>query len=361
MQVQFCNAHNLPFLAQSGGNGWAAFPKTKDLVIINLSNLNSVTVAADKKTALIGGGAQVHETIAAADAAGVVVQTGNCNGAGTLGVLLGGGYGNMMGRVGFGVDSILSLRLVTATGEIRTLSASQDAALFWAVKGAGPNFGIVTCATVRAYAMTQDERTAWCGALIYSEDKLEQVVNAIQDLQLSAEMVVFMYFGSSGPPTHDPVIIITPWLFQGTPESGRLAFKTLYDIGPVVENTAVLPYTQWNTGANPFCAHGERKPACGAGMNRLDASAWRKVWETYVAFQKRPTAHASVVLMEAYPVNEVRCAGEGDAAFAHRRVRFQAAVLPWYTDAALDDEALKCGKSVRELWRESSGLDGNAT
>jgi hypothetical protein len=266
-----------------------------------------------------------------------------------------------MGRVGFGVDAILSVRLVTATGEVRTLWASQDAALFWAIKGAAPNFGIVTCAHVRAYAMPRVERSAWCGALIYSAEKLEKVVNAIQHLELESGMVVFMYFASSGSPTHDPVIIITPWMFQGTPESGRLAFKSLYDIGPVGENTAVLPYTEWNTGANPFCAQEERKPACGAGMNRLDASAWRKVWETYVAFQKRPTAHASVVLMEAYPVNEVRFAGERDAAFAHRGVRFQAAVLPWYTDAALDDDALKCGQSIRGLWRGSSGLEQNAT
>jgi hypothetical protein len=303
----------------------------------------------------------VHETIAAADAAGVIIQTGNCNGAGTLGVLLGGGYGNMMGRVGFGVESILSLRLVTAAGEICAISATQEPELFWATKGAGPNFGIVTSATVSAYPMSRDERVAWYGALIYTADKVEAVVRAIQDLELSAKMVLFMYFASSGPPSHDPVIIVTPWLFQGTPESGRLAFKALYDVGPVVENTTVLPYTEWNTGANPFCARGERKPACGAGMNRLEPRAWRGVWDEYVRFQKRPTAQASVVLMEAYPMNEVRIAGEAGAAFSHRRVRFQAAIMPWYTYPGLDDEALSCGKGIRELWRGSSGLDGNAT
>jgi FAD/FMN-containing dehydrogenase len=303
----------------------------------------------------------VSEAVTAADAAGVLIQTGNCNSAGTLGVLLGGGYGNMMGQVGFGVDSILELRLVTAAGEIRTVTASQYPDLFWAMRGAGPNFGIVTSATIKAYPMAKEDRSAWCGALIYTDDKLEQVVEAIQNLELTARMVVFMYFGSSGPPSHAPVIIITPWLFQGTAETGKTAFKSLYDIGPVVENTSVLPYTEWNTGANPFCTHAERKPARGAGMDMLDPRTWRQVWRKYVEFQKRITAHASVVLMEAYPLNDLRLAGEASAAFPHRSIRFQAAILPWYTDAALDEEALQCGKDIRELWRESSGLEGNAT
>jgi FAD/FMN-containing dehydrogenase len=267
----------------------------------------------------------------------------------------------MMGQVGFGVDTILSMRVVTATGALRTITASQDADLFWAMRGAGPNFGIVTSATVKTYPMPKDERSAWCGALIYTNNKLEQVVAAIQNLQLTARMVVFMYFASSGPPNHTPMIIVTPWLFQGTAESGKSAFKSLYDIGPVVENTSVLPYTEWNTGANPFCTQGERKPSFGAGMDRLDPQTWRDVWEKYVEFQKKPTAHASAVLMEAYPMSESRLDGEVSAAFPHRKVQFHAAAMPWYTDADLDEQALRCGRDIRDLWRKNSGLKANAT
>jgi hypothetical protein len=287
--------------------------------------------------------------------------TGNCNGVGALGALLGGGYGNLMGQVGFGVDNILDLSVVTADGESRTVSATQDKDLFWAMHGAGPNFGIVTSATIKVYATPKDERSAWCGALIYTDDKLEAVIEALENLKLTSHMVAFMYFGSSGPPTHAPVIIVTPWLFQGTPESGKEAFKTLYDISPMVENTAVLPYTEWNTGANPFCAHAERKPSFAAGLDRLEPSTWRDVWNEYVEFQKRPTAHASVILLEAYPMNELRLAGEVSASFPHRDVRYQAAVLTWYTDETLDEKAVECGKNIRELWRKSNSGDGTGT
>ncbi|KAH7087438.1 FAD binding domain-containing protein [Paraphoma chrysanthemicola] len=346
--VQYCNDHNLSFLAQNGGNGWAAFPKTHNLVIIDLSRLNTVTVAEDKTTAVIGGGAKVHGTISAADAAGVLVLTGNCNSVGTLGAILGGGYGNLLGQFGFGVDNILELRVVTADGEHRTISASQEKDLFWAMRGAGPNFGIVTAATVKAYPMSQNERSAWCGALIYSDDKLEQVVEAIQNLDLTADMVVFMYFASAGPPDHAPVVIVTPWLFQGNPDKGREAFQSLYGIGPMVENTA-------NTGANPFGAHSERKPAFGAGLDHLDGGAWREVWNKFSDFQKKPSAHASAVILEAYPLVDKRYAGEQDVSFPHRSVRFMSAILPWYTDECLDTEAATLGQDVRELWRNNGG------
>lgn len=330
-------------------------------MMINLAQLNSVTIATDKKTAIIGGGARISETVAAAESAGVLVQTGNCNGAGVLGAYLGAGFGNLQGQVGFGVDNILEMRVVTADGNLRTVSASQEKDLFWAMRGAGPNFGIVTSATVKTYAKPKEERSAWCGALIYGEDKLEQVIEAIQNLELTLRMVVFLYYASSGPPAHAPMIIVTPWLYQGDADAAKVAFKSLYDIGPVMEQTSVMPYTEWNTGANPFQAQAERKPSFGAGVHKLDAHAWRNVWNTYTEFQRKSTAHASVVLMEAYPMNERRFADEASSSFPHRDVRFNVAVLPWYTDPGLDDEAVKCGEAIRQLWRSSCGKDRHAT
>ena len=88
---------------------------------------------------------------------------------------------------------------------------------------------------------------------------------------------------------------------------------------------------------------------------------WREVWKEYVEFQKKPTAHASIDLLEVYPFNEVRYAGESNASFPHRSVRFVAAVMPWYSGKSLDEEAVKCGKETRELWRKSSGREADTT
>jgi hypothetical protein len=266
-----------------------------------------------------------------------------------------------MGMYGFGVDNVIEMRVVTADGEIVTASANENEDLFWALKGAAPNFGIVTSATLKAYEMPDEARVAWFGALIFSGDKIEQVVQGVQELVLSDRMVAFMYFAGGPAPEHTPMVIVTTWLFQGTPETGREAFKVLFDIGPVADTTSVLPYPQWNTAADPACTHGPRKPVFAAGLDILDAWVWRQVWDDYVEFQKKPGAHGTMVLVEKYPINDMRFVGEASAALPHRKTRFEAIVLPWYEDPGLDVDAVQFGKGMRELWRSSRSDENNAT
>lgn len=356
VQVKHCNEHNMPFLVQNGGSGWARFKETTNLIIIDLSRLKTFRVSEDKRTAVIGGGLRVSEAIEAADAAGVLIVTGNCNCVGVLGASLGGGFGNLMGQFGFGVDNIAEMRVVTADGQVRTISATQEEDLFWAMRGAGSNFGIVTSAIVKTYAMPKDERSAWCGILMFSEDKLEQVVDAVENIKLTSRMVCFMYFVTGGPPSNAPAIVVSVWLFQGNPETGKEAFKSFYDIEPFLEDTKVLPYTEWNTGANPFGVFSQRKPSFTAGLNRLDPQAWRQVWNKLVAFQQKPTAQASAILLETYPETE-----QSASAFTRRTVRSNAININWYTDESLDEEAIQCGKEIREIWRNSGGLAENAS
>lgn len=318
-----------------------------------MSQLNHVNVSDDKATATIEGGARIKGTVEAADAAGVLLQTGGCNAVGTLGAFLGGGYGLTMGMFGFGIDNILEMRVVIANGELITVSATQNEELFWAMRGAGQNLGIVTSATVKAYAMPAEERVAWSGALVFTEDKLDQVVAAMEDLELSERMVSFMYFTSGGPPQHALMVIATVWMFQASPEVGKEAFKSFYEIGPVMDTTSVLGYTEWNNGGDPFCTHSQRKPGFTAGIDHLDVKVWRKVWTKLVEFQKLRSANGSTVLLETFPMNETRFAGEASAAFPHRKTRFQAVILPWYDDPNLDEKAMKFGKEVRDLLRNS--------
>lgn len=356
--MKFCNAFDIPFLAQNGGNGWATtFTLKNNGVLINLARLNQVTVSPDKTQATIGGGALVNGIITAAKAAGVLVETGNCNCVGALGAYLGGGYGNLMGLYGFGVDNIISMRVVTADGKIRTVSAStsSDPDLFWAMRGAGPNFGIVTSAVVKSWPAMSTERSAWTGALIFSPEKLEQVIQAIQALELKHDMNVFLYFISSGPPSNEPVVLTTPFLYMGNATSGKAAFASLYAIGPIQDTTAVLPYTEWNSGGDAFRSRGPRKPSFGVGFQAMIPEVWRKIWNMYTEFQKKLGAEASVVLLEAYPSTKAR-PNSVPASFPHREVKFNAVAIPWYNDSSYDAAALAFGNAARELWRGSDDL-----
>ncbi|KAI1465028.1 FAD binding domain-containing protein [Daldinia caldariorum] len=360
--VKYCTSKDIPFLAQNGGSGWATtFDLGPNGVLVNLARLNQVTFNADKTQATIGGGSNISNTIAHSYAAGALIETGNCNCAGTLGAILGGGYGNLMGLYGFGVDNILSLRVVTADGQLRDVTASSYPDLFWGLRGAGPNLGIVTSAVVKSYPATEKDMEAWTGSLVFSPDKLEEVVQAIQDLELQSDMNIFMYFISGGLPANEPAIVTTPFLYKGNVTSGRAAFASLYAIGPETDNTAVIPYNQWNAGGDAFCSFGGRKPSYGAGFQNMVPKTWRETWNEYVEFQKKPTAENSVVLLEAYSLTKARSVDPNSASFPYRNVNFNAVAIPWYNDTSLDSEAQSFGNAARDLWRATDGLAQTST
>jgi FAD/FMN-containing dehydrogenase len=357
--VKYCASHDIPFLAQNGGAGWSTtFHLNNHGVLINLAGLNQVTFSADKTQATIGGGSNISNTIAHAYAAGALVETGNCNCVGTLGAILGGGYGNLLGLYGFGVDNVLSLRVVTPDGRLRDVSAASDPDLFWALRGAGPNFGIVTSAVVKAYPASEDDMQAWTGSLVFTPDQLEDVVEAIGELELLPNMTIFMYFLSDGT---EPVVVASPFLYKGDAESGRAAYASLYAIGPVADTTSVLPYNQWNSGGDPLCVPGARKPTWSAGFQDMVPATWRQIWDMYVEFQQQPGAESSGVLLEAYSLTKARSEDPNSAAFPNRHINFNAFVVPWYNDTSLDSDAEAFGSAARELWRSTSGLDRDAT
>ncbi|KID93252.1 FAD binding domain-containing protein, partial [Metarhizium majus ARSEF 297] len=220
--------------------------------------------------------------------------------------MLCGGFGNLFGLYGLGVDNIISLRVVTADGLLRNVTASSDPDLFWGLRGAGPNLGIVTSAVVKTYPATPSDLQAWTGPLIFSPDKLEAVVEAIQDLDIKPEMNVFMYFVSSGPPKNERVVLVVPYLHKGSPTLGRAAFASLYAIKPMADHSAVLPYNKWNAAGDAFCIPGARKPSYGVGFQKMIPSTWHQVWDRYVEFQKKPGAQNSLVLLEAYSLTKAR-------------------------------------------------------
>ena len=267
-----------------------------------------------------------------------------------------------MGEVGFGVDNIISMRVVTAAGDMVTVSATSNPDLFWALRGAGPNFGIVVSATVNAMAATAEDRTAYINNLFFSPDKLEQVAQAVEDLPLTPQQRVYLVLTSSGEPLNEPSILVTGFLRKGTNETGREAFAPFYDIGPVSESSAITTYDHWNDANIGFCTRGGRKPAYSSTLKSMNAPKWPQIWELYKSFQaKGPN---SAVLVERYNLTKAQSAPVGSAALneALRRDAFsQAIVIPWYEDSSLDTEALSFGSKVRALWSRSNDPKNDPT
>ncbi|KAI4163514.1 MAG: hypothetical protein LQ342_002786 [Letrouitia transgressa] len=364
-KVRFCNQYKLIFLAQNGGNGWATTFKIgpKD-VVINLRGIRTITFNKRKDRVVLQGGALVSELVTAAYENDARVLTGNCNCIGALGAVLGGGYGRLMGLYGFGVDNLLSVSLVTSNGNlIHVDHRSMD--LWWALRGAGPNFGIVTSATMKAYPTPKSKNTAWLGALVYTPDKIEALVSAFEKLALGPSMAAFMYYATTGPPAFAPSVIAFPF-YVGSEQQGKTAFAPLYAVDPVADLTSVVPYNEWNAGSAPFCVKGGRKPSFGAGFPKMVPETWRAIWDEYTAFlAANPGTGNSTVLLEAYSLVKARLLPDSSASFPFRsRNRFNAVAIAWYDDPALDGPAEAFGSKVRDLlWRaaDDNRPSGNFT
>ncbi|TVY33309.1 FAD-linked oxidoreductase [Lachnellula subtilissima] len=361
--VKYCIANNITFLAQSGAHGWATtFRIGQQDVTINLRGLNTVTFDQCNEaspTITLGGGSIISEVIAVADANGAHVPTGNCNCVGALGAILGGGVGHLMGLYGLGVDNLVTLNLVNAEGELLTINPAQHPDLWWALRGAGPNFGIVTSATIKAYPRA--DRSVWTGSLIFTPDKIEQIVSTINDLPLLAPMSIFLYFATSGAPNYTPTVVVAPF-YAGPTSDAETAFASILALGPVVNAMQRYPYTQANFANDPLCGKGGRKPSYGSGLSQMDPATWRSIWNEYVSYVANPAVGNSSVFAECYSFETAKQFPDSSSSYPFRStIKYTTLVNNWYTDASLDPVAEAFGIKIRELWRSTDGLKENST
>jgi hypothetical protein len=327
-----------------------------------MDKLNSVVFNADGTEATIGGGALISDVVPVACAKSSQILPGTCNCVGALGAILGGGFSNLMGQYGLAVDDVLSLNVVKPNGQAVTISADPDLGLndkdlFWPMRGAGPNFGIVTSAVLRAHPVPAEKLNAWTGPLSFSPDKLEAVISAIQDLDLMPEMALSLSILNIGMPT-----IITGLFYNGPEAAGRLAFSSLLDIEPLTDRTSIAPYTVWNAASEIACLKGGRRPTFGVGLARLDPVAWRAVYNVWADLIAEPGLSKSSILMNIVPHEKARTLPDSSSAYPFRRnVNFHATITLSYTSPALDATALAYGKKARALWRATDGLESDST
>src|SRR5207244_10768164 len=152
--VGFARAQDLPLAVRGGGHNGGGLGSVDDGVVADLSLMRSVSVDPGTRTVRVGGGSTWAEVDAAAHGHGRAVPCGVISTTGVGGLTLGGGIGHLTRGYGLTVDNLLGAEVVLADGEQVTASADENADLFWALRGGGGNFGVVTEFTCCAHPVS---------------------------------------------------------------------------------------------------------------------------------------------------------------------------------------------------------------
>src|SRR6516225_8908743 len=152
IQLAIAAAHSagLDLSVRGGGHDWACRALCDGLVL-DLSGMRNVQVSPDRRSARISGGARAVDVLAATDPLGLAAVTGSCSAVGMTGLTLGGGYGPLIGRFGLALDNLIAADIVLADGRIVTAEHDREEELFWALRGGGGNFGVVTAMRIRLH------------------------------------------------------------------------------------------------------------------------------------------------------------------------------------------------------------------
>jgi FAD/FMN-containing dehydrogenase len=183
-------------------------------VLISLRNLTKLELAPDGKTVVIGGGLLSHQVVEGLWKEGKRTTTGICGCVSYAGPALGGGHGVLQGQYGLVADQVVSVRVVLADGEVVVASEVVNEDLFWGIRGAGHNFGVVSEFTVRVHDVGRKE---WAWELFtFGGERLEEVYKLMNEMMEDqpAEAVVWSVWQKIPEVDPDKVGLDVSWLCE---------------------------------------------------------------------------------------------------------------------------------------------------
>ena len=235
----FAALNDYPVSIRGGGHNVAGHAVCDDGIMIDLSGMRDVSVDAEKRTARVAGGATWRDVDAASQAHGLATPGGLISDTGVAGLTLSGGIGWLRSRHGLCIDNMLSVEIVTADGQIRRASEHENADLFWAVRGGGGNFGVITefvfqlyplgpevmfCAPIYALECGPEPIRFWRDFLADKSDRIGSLV----EFSTVAESEDFPaeFWGKQ--------VYTLAAVYAGDAEEGERVMQPLRELGPLV-------------------------------------------------------------------------------------------------------------------------------
>ncbi|KAG5762394.1 hypothetical protein H9Q72_009494 [Fusarium xylarioides] len=359
--VQYADANNIDFFVVNSAHALTTTVQPFTGIQINLRSLNGVKVQPDEQTVLLGAGALNHEVINALWNQGFVTTSGACSCVGMAGPALGGGHGLLQGFHGLISDNIVNMNVILANGSAVTVNGTSHSDLWWAMRGAGHNFGIVTSFEMKIYPA---ERRKWYyKSYVFAQEKLEPLFNELIRLQDTGAGSDAELAGHFGVYTMDldvsktESIIAWTFVFAGSRSAARHVLSPFDDLGALSTHEESLYYPQLfdalGSGMiSDMCQPGRAHIVSTAGLLQFNVTAQRKIYNLFnQKVAQRPELNQTRVLHEGYSVTKVQSVPYNASSYVYREEN-----LLMYFDATPDVHSdllqftKQWAKETRDLW-----------
>jgi FAD/FMN-containing dehydrogenase len=350
--IRFARKNGLEFSIRGGGHNIAGNALCDNGVTIDFSRMKNVRVDAGKRRAYVEPGATLANFDEAVQAHGLATPVGINSTTGIAGLTLGGGFGWLTRKYGMTIDNLISIELITAEGKKLRASETENADLFWAIRGGGGNFGVVTQFEFRLFPVGPE---IVAGLIVFPFNQAKQILTKYRQFVNSApeELNVWVVLRKAPPlpflqeTVHGKEVVILPIFYSGAIAEAEKLTAPLRTFGTALgTHIGAQPYVQWQKAFDPLLTPGARNYWKSHNFTELADGALNSIIEFG---GKLPSLQCEIFLgLIAGAPNRIAA----DAmAYGHRDARFVLNVHGRWDEAA-DDQ--KCIGWAREFFKASS-------
>ncbi|KAI1169934.1 FAD-binding domain-containing protein [Nemania sp. FL0916] len=362
--VKAANAAAIPFLATGGRHNFGTtLRKLQHGLAIDLSLLNTVTVDKESSTAIVGGGANIQQVLDAVSEAGFVIPSGSCGCAGYIGASIGAGIGWLQGTLGLAIDALVSARLVTASGEVVEVSQSSNPDLFWAIRGAGANFGIITSAVFKVTNQMNNGQVYYAD-IIYSSNQAPAYFELMESLngrfpeKLGFSTTMF-WNGQANQSS-----LLTTLIWAGSENEALQSLSSFFDLKPVIVASKEVPVNM----LPKLVLMGIIEASCqttngitsipSLNVRQFSAQTYLSVFNKFDAFVKQyPDSQSSAFIFETFSNHAPLSVRDSETAYPWRDATGNIMLQLRWTglDNPFQETANAFGREIRAELAATSG------
>lgn len=262
--VSFARENDLLLAVRSGGHNIAGKAVCDGGLMIDLSNMKSVRVDPAARRAYVEPGATLGDFDHETQAFGLATPTGINSTTGLAGLTLGGGFGWLSRRFGLTADNLISAEVITADGKRVVASCEENEDLFWAIRGGGGNFGIVTMFEFQLHPVGPQ---VLAGLVVYPIDQAKSALTQYRSFvkEIPDDLCVWAVMRQAPPlpflpdEVHGKEVVIFPFVHSGDIEEGKKLIEPIRNFGTAYgEHFGPMPFTAWQQAFDPLLTPGAR-------------------------------------------------------------------------------------------------------